>query len=124
MSGTTALQHEPAPMIAVTISRDVQEFDLLIEDMEAELGESWGDLSIGDAIAFFAQPDAAALEFVAIAMDDDDEANLAEIAEVIRAARARRIKAIVVAEEASPISLLYPSPSPRDRQKPRMPSAA
>lgn len=105
MSGTTALQHEPAPMIAVTISRDVQEFDLLIEDMEAELGESWGDLSIGDAIAFFAQPDAAALEFVAIAIDDEDEANLAEISEVIRAARARRIKAIVVAEDVSPIAL-------------------
>jgi pilus assembly protein CpaE len=92
-------------MIAVTISRDVQEFDLLIEDMEAELGESWGDLSIGDAIAFFAQPDAAALEFVAIAIDDEDEANLAEISEVIRAARARRIKAIVVAEDVSPIAL-------------------
>ncbi|TYB82973.1 AAA family ATPase [Maritimibacter fusiformis] len=105
MSGTTALQQEPAPIIAVTISRDVQEFDLLIEDMETELGESWGDLSIGDAIAFFAQPDAASLEFVAIAMDDEDEANLAEIAEVIRAARARRIKAIVVAEEVSPIAL-------------------
>lgn len=105
MSGTTALQHEPAPMIAVTISRDVQEFDLLIEDMETELGESWGDLSIGDAIAFFAQPDAAALEFVAIAMDEEDEANLAQIAEVIRAARARRIKAIVVAEDVSPTAL-------------------
>ncbi len=28
---------QPAPLVACTISRDVQEFDLLIEDMEAVL---------------------------------------------------------------------------------------
>lgn len=105
MSGTPVLQHEPAPIVACTISRDVQAFDLLIEDMEAELGESWGDLSPDDAIAFFGQPDAAAMEFVAIAMDEEDEANLAQIAEVIRTATAHNIKTIVIAEEVSPIAL-------------------
>ena len=58
MSGNVAALVEPAPIIACTISRDVQEFDLLIEDMETELGESWGDLSVDDALAFFGQPDA------------------------------------------------------------------
>jgi pilus assembly protein CpaE len=105
MSSTAVLQHEPAPIVACTISRDVQEFDLLIEDMEAELGEGWGDLSVGDALAFFAQPESEALEFIAIAMDDQDEANLAQITEVIRQAAARGIKAIVIAEEVSPIAL-------------------
>lgn len=106
MSGNTAvLHHEPAPIIACTISRDVQAFELLIEDMETEMGEAWGDLSILDAMAFFEQPDSDTLEFIAIAMDDEDEANLAQIAEVIRRAAAKGIKALVIAEEVSPIAL-------------------
>jgi len=40
-----------------------------------------------------------------VAMDDNDEAELARFAEVIRAATARGIKAIVIAEEVSPIAL-------------------
>jgi pilus assembly protein CpaE len=105
MSGNVAIQHDPAPIIACTISRDVQEFDLLIEDMETELGEGWGDLSVEDALAFFDQPDAEALEFIAVAMDDRDEAELSRFAEVIRTASARGIKSIVIAEEVSPIAL-------------------
>ena len=46
-----ALRPEPHPIVACTISRDVQAFDLLIEDMEANLGESWGDLGFPDALA-------------------------------------------------------------------------
>lgn len=105
MSGNVALQHDLSPMVACTVSRDVQDFDLLIEDMEAELGESWGDLSIDDAIAFLGQPDADSLEFIAVAMDEEDEVDLARIAEVIRTAAGRGIKAIVIAEEVSPIAL-------------------
>ncbi|MDE9451878.1 AAA family ATPase [Aliiroseovarius sp. Z3] len=105
MSSSVALQADPEPIVACTIARDVQNFDLLIEDMEAELGEAWGDLSIEDALAFFAQPDADALEFVAIAMDDQDEADLSKVAGVIRAAGEKGIKVIVIAEEVSPIAL-------------------
>ncbi len=105
MSGNAAIQRDPAPIIACTISRDVQEFDLLIEDMETELGEGWGDLTVEDALAFFGQPEADTLEFIAVAMDDRDEADLARFAEVIRQAAKRKIKAIVIAEEVSPIAL-------------------
>ncbi|WP_371169845.1 AAA family ATPase [Aliiroseovarius sp. 2305UL8-7] len=105
MSSSVALQADPEPIVACTVSRDVQNFDLLIEDMEAELGEAWGDLSIEDALAFFAQPDADALEFVAIAMDDQDEGDLSKVASVIKAAGEKGIKVIVIAEEVSPIAL-------------------
>lgn len=105
MTSTAALQPEPAPIVACTICRDVQNFDLLIEDMENELGESWGDLSFEDAKVFFGQPDAEALEFVAIAMDDEDEDKLPVIAELIRIATAHSVKVIVIAEEVSPIVL-------------------
>jgi pilus assembly protein CpaE len=105
MSGKVALQPEPAPILACTISRDVRKFDLLIEDMEQELGEGWGDLTFEDARAFLSQPEAATLEFVAIAMDDEDEAGLAGIAEIIKTATARKVKVIVIAEDVSPIAL-------------------
>ena len=100
-----ALQAEPAPIMACTISRDVQNFDLLIEDMEAECGESWGDLSFEDAAVFMRQDDASALEFVAVAMDQDDEDNLGEIAELIKIAVDKKITVLVIAEEVSPIAL-------------------
>lgn len=105
MSSVAAMKQEPAPIRACTISRDVQNFDLVIEDMEAEFGEAWGDLTFSDAMLFLSQPDAAALEFVAIALDDKDEADLARISELIKQAKARGIKVILIAEEVSPIIL-------------------
>jgi pilus assembly protein CpaE len=105
MSSSAALQPEPAPIVACTISRDVQNFDLLIEDMEAELGESWGDLSFEDAKQFLAQPDASSLEFVAIAIDGEDETDLEKVSELIRTAKAQKIKVLVIAEDVSPVSL-------------------
>jgi pilus assembly protein CpaE len=105
MASSVALQAEPAPIVACTISRDVQNFDLLIEDMENELGESWGDLSFEDARVFLNQPDAESLEFVAVAMDREDEGRIAMVADLIKTASSRGIKVIVIAEDVSPIAL-------------------
>lgn len=105
MSSTVDSHVDPAPILACTISRDVQNFDLLIEDMEAVLGESWGDLGFGEALAFLSQPDADALEFVAIAMDQEDEENLVLLGEIIRHARSRNIRVILIAEDVSPAAL-------------------
>ena len=105
MTSNAALQEEPAPIMACTISRDVQNFDLLIEDMEVECGESWGDLSFEDAEVFLKQPDSETLEFIAIAIDQEDEANIDAVAELVRTAKSCDIKAIVIAEEVSPIAL-------------------
>jgi pilus assembly protein CpaE len=105
MTSVATLQPEPAPIVACTISRDVQNFDLLIDDMESELGESWGDLSFDDAATFLTQPEAATLEFVAIAVDGEDEADLSRIIEIIKAAKTRGIKVILIADQVSPIAL-------------------
>lgn len=105
MTSLAALQPEPAPIRACTISRDVQNFDLLIEDMEAELGESWGDLTFGDAALFLTQPEAASLEFIAIAVDDDDVADISTITRLIQTAKERNIRVVLIAEEVSPIAL-------------------
>lgn len=105
MSNSAAQQVDPEPILACTICRNVQNFDLLIEDMEAALGERWGDLSFADATVFLAQPEASELEFIAVAIDEDDEANASTIADLIRTAVGRGIRVIVIAEEVSPMVL-------------------
>ncbi|MBM1221553.1 AAA family ATPase [Ponticoccus sp. SC2-23] len=105
MSTSAALQPEPQPIIACTISRDVQIFDLLIEDMESALGENWGDLSFNDALAFLEQPEASELQFVAIALDSEDEDDLSLIVDIIAAAKAKSVKVILIAEDLTPASL-------------------
>jgi pilus assembly protein CpaE len=105
MSTSPVVQSDPPQIVACTISRDVQNFDLLIEDMEAALGDAWGDLSFEDAIAFLGQPDARGLQFVTLAMDAEDEDNLATISEVIASAKAASVKVILIAEDVSPTAL-------------------
>ena len=102
---STMPQPETAPIAACTISRDVQNFDLLIEDMEQCMGENWGDLGFAEALAYFNQPDAEAMEFVALAIDDTDEDNLVLLGEIITQAKAHDIKVILIAEDVTPASL-------------------
>ncbi|MBW4707652.1 AAA family ATPase [Roseobacter sp. YSTF-M11] len=98
-------QPDTSLIVACTVSRDVQNFDLLIEDMELALGESWGDLGFAEALAFFEQPESQALEFIALAIDESDEDNLALMGEIITQAKARNIKVILIAEDVTPASL-------------------
>lgn len=105
MTSVATLQPDPAPIVACTVSRDVQNFEILIDDMEAELGEAWGDLSFDDAAVFLDQPDSTTLEFIAVAVDSEDEGDLSRISDVIRAAKARAVRVILVASEISPMAL-------------------
>jgi len=98
-------QPEPSPLVACTISRDVTNFDLLIEDMEATVGEVWGDLGFPEALAFLGQIEAQSLQFVAIAIDQDDEHHLDMIGEIITLAGKLEIKVILIADDVSPTSL-------------------
>jgi pilus assembly protein CpaE len=105
MTSVANLQPEPAPILACTISRDVQNFEVLIEDMEVELGESWGDLSFDDAQIFLEQPDARSLEFVAIAVNGEDEADLSRISNILEQAKSHGIKVVLIADQIGPMAL-------------------
>ena len=143
MTSSATTKPEPSPITACTISRDVQNFDLLIEDMESALGENWGDLGFSEALAFFSQPEAEHLEFVAIAIDESDEDDLVMLGEIISLADSKGIKVILIAEDVSPAALhqllrrgadeFVPYPLPegeleaaieRLRNKPERPAAA
>jgi pilus assembly protein CpaE len=105
MSSGLALQSDPARVLACTVSKNVHLFDLLIEDMEAELGEAWGDLTFDEARAFLDQPDAEDLEFLAIAVTADDELDLGMVGELIVAAKAHGVRSILVAHDLGPAAL-------------------
>lgn len=105
MTSSTPNQADPSPIVACTISRDVQNFDLLIEDMETILGESWGDLGFDEALAFLNQKEAKGLEFVAMAIDAIDEPDLALLGGIISGAKDRGIKVVLIAEDVTPASL-------------------
>ncbi|MBS3980557.1 MAG: AAA family ATPase [Rhodobacteraceae bacterium] len=106
MTSKATVQSDPAPILACTISRDVQRFDLLIDDMEQELGEAWGDLNFEDALVFLKQPDSTGMQFVAIAVDSEDESELTKMNDVIKAAKAKKIKVLLIANQVSP-SILH-----------------
>ncbi|KZY32053.1 pilus assembly protein CpaE [Roseovarius sp. HI0049] len=105
MTSSDSSNSEQIPLVACTVSRDVQNFDLLIEDMEAALGEAWGDLNINEALAFFGQPEATGIEFAAVAIDDSDEDELPLLSEIITMAAGRGIRVILIAEDVSPAVL-------------------
>ena len=105
MNSNATTPSDPSPILACTVCRDVQNFELLIVDMEEILGEQWGDLGFDDALQFLAQPDAESLEFIAIAIDDYDEENLDLLLEIINSAKARGIHSILIAEDVTPASL-------------------
>jgi pilus assembly protein CpaE len=94
------------PMIkACTVCRNVQNFDLLIEDMEAEFPDAWGELGFVETIAFLDDPESADLELLAIALDDDDEPQTNLIRVIIERATAKSIRVLLIAEALSPILL-------------------
>lgn len=105
MTSVATLQPDPAPIVACTVSRDVQNFEILIDDMEAELGESWGDLGFEDALIFLDQSESAGLEFIAVAVDADDEGDLGRVTDLVRKAKDKGIKVILVANQVSPMAL-------------------
>ena len=102
MTTKASVNSDPAPILACTISRDVQRFDLLIDDMEQELGEAWGDLNFEDALIFLKQPDSSGMQFVAIAVDSEDESELTKMNDVIKAAKAKKLKVLLIANQVSP----------------------
>ena len=105
MTSVATLQPDPAPIVACTVSRDVQQFEILIDDMEAELGEAWGDLGFEDALIFLDQSESAGLEFIAVAVDADDEGDLGRVTDLVRKAKDKGIKVILVANQVSPMAL-------------------
>ena len=105
MTSGLKVETDLRPTLACTVCRDVQNFDLLIVDMEEVMGDQWGDLGFSDALTFFNQPEAEDLEFIALAIDDLDEDEPELLKEVVIAAKKRGIRTLLIAEDVTPALL-------------------
>lgn len=92
-------------VVACAIARDIEAFDLLIEDMEAEFGENWGALTFESAEATLNSEIGKDLKLVTIAVDKNDEQDLTLVANAIRTARAKDIRVILVPNELNTVAL-------------------
>lgn len=92
-------------VVACAIARDIEAFDLLIEDMETEFGENWGALTFDAAAAALTSEIGAHLKFITVAVDKQDEADLSEVAHVIRTANEQKIKVILIPHDLNTVAL-------------------
>lgn len=99
------IENEPQKIRACTVARKIEEFDLLIEDMEAIYGEDWGNLSLQEALVFLGTPDASDLNLVAIVLETEDEGNLGLVRSLIETASTGSARILIIAEAISPIVL-------------------
>lgn len=102
MTIAASLRPKPSPITACTISRDLDGFARLVDEMEAELADGWADLALADAAAFLRGH--APLKFVVLALDSLDEGNPA-IADAIGAAQKTGCRVVLVPHGLAPAAM-------------------
>ncbi len=105
MLRANALSPDPAAPLACTVSRDLSAFDLLIEDMEAELGLRWGNLTPEEANSFLAQPEAEGLQLLVLVIETGEAEELLTLAGLIEKAKGLGLRVLLIATELSPLDL-------------------
>ncbi len=105
MSNVAIIETLPSALVACTISRNIEEFELLIDAMEESFGESWGDIPFDDAQPFLAQNDSHGLKFMVVAVNAADEPDLERIAAIVAQGKARDLGVIVLTDALSPAAL-------------------
>ncbi len=103
---STETEHEESgQIIACAVARDIEAFDLLIEDMETEFGENWGALTFDAAASALTSDIGAGLKFITVAVDKQDEQDLTPVANVIRTAQEQNIKVVLIPHELDTVAL-------------------
>ena len=90
---------------ACAIADELDEFDLLIDDLEDALGGQWGELTFAEAASFMSQPEAAALEFAVIALADDSKNTLESARGIMKSARKAGLPTLLIARSIGPADL-------------------
>ena len=94
-----------AKVEAYAIANDIRRFDLLVEDLDNELSKNWAPLTFEEGLAKYQKDPFDELEFVVVAVDRADEANLGPAANIITTAKSMGLRVLLVAHELSPIAL-------------------
>lgn len=105
MSNVAIIETHPSTLVACTITRDIQEFDILIDEMETEFGETWGDITFDDALYFINEDDSNNVKYIFLALNAADEGQVDHIGSIVTAAIAKDIKVILLAQNIGPAPL-------------------
>ncbi|WP_316016052.1 CpaE family protein [Roseobacter sp. HKCCA0434] len=89
----------------MAFARDMQQFDLLIEDLDAEYDGAWSSAPIEDAPARIAALDPETADSVIVAAQAEDEDALDTFEAAIAAAREAGIPVLLVVEDLSAVAL-------------------
>jgi len=90
---------------AYAVANDIRRFDLLVEDLDSELSKNWAPMTFEEGLSKYQKDPFDELEFVVVAVDRADEANLGPAANIISTAKSMGLKVLLVAHELSPIAL-------------------
>ena len=96
---------EQVKVEAYTIANDIRRFDLLVEDLDSELDKNWSSLTFDEGLEAYRKDPFDELEFVIVAVDRADEADLGPAAKVIQTAKSLGLHVLLVAHELSPVAL-------------------
>jgi len=92
---------DPVEIIACTIAADLNAVPQLIDQMETEFGENWGDLRFEEVEAFLGSPVSDDLEIVTLAIIGRDEDMLIRAANLINLIKDKDIYIVLVTKDVS-----------------------
>lgn len=88
-------------ILACAIATNLEAFDQLIDEMQAEFNEGWGGLDISDALPVLNSVHADQMEHVVLAVSGQDEAELSTIYKIIDTSQARGLQTILVTRDVN-----------------------
>ena len=92
-------------ILACAIARNLEDFELLIDELEREFCEAWGGLEFADVVGVLNSPHAKDLQTAVIAINRQDEADLEAIEETVKEAKKTGLKVILVTDDLGPSAL-------------------
>lgn len=87
------------------ISQDLEAYPLLIQEMQAQFGESWGGLEVEDAISVLNSSHANHMESLVMAIGAKDEQHIDLIVEIIKIAKSKSLRTVLVTRDLSASAL-------------------
>ncbi|MBB5515934.1 pilus assembly protein CpaE [Rubricella aquisinus] len=91
----------PAPE-ALAVATHLEDFDLLMEDLDEEFGTAWQSVAVGAAFDRIAEVNPEETEILVIAVEPDDEPAFGTFADLIKAGQQKGMAVLLVVDEVSP----------------------
>jgi pilus assembly protein CpaE len=96
---------QTAKTVTCAVARNLEDFELLIDDLEREFGEAWGGLEFSDVAGILNSAHAKDLHTAVIAINRQDETDLEAIENTVKEAKKIGLNVIIVTDDLGPTAL-------------------